>query len=1476
MNILNKTTENTEFLENIELVLSYFTGLPIETFLKKYNFMLRTGSSYFVFKDGKKVFKEAYHNYYYHAPEGRQDVKDYYLAKDLAARQKAQAEAEKEAKESGKLLKKNPIDNDNHIYGEDHLYRWLRNKRHEGLFVYFLPNSIDAGCTADEIDKFGGKCRAMRIENDDLAPVASKSEYFAQLGLPEPSIKLFSGGKSPHFLFTFLSDVDGELPGFEWERVAEINAQLLRNSGHDGYEKTIDNLIKDAKTLLIRLPGFEHQKTRNESKILEIGNIWDINELEAEVNKLPKLGNYKLQTKDFTPDTYPGGVQDFQTILSPEWKTRFHDYESYADYKARLAAKAEEDKARIEANKAEREKQLQGLSPKEIKRRAESIKGEIVSLLQFVDYAVKQHVENGTPDGTGRSHKVAKYVAKSLLEAQYLVSGSPLKAKESAEELFRQWVDKTFNSSENDLIKKVWTTFTSFEKGTNVPHARHVDKFESYLTSRQETKIGEDAIAHLKHNRTITNLIEEAVRGLKQKPQQLTFADLPLLYSASENGWNNAITFLNENKSIYITTCPTHALAILNTGIPGVCYVNKETSAVNLHLLAEHACENGFTFNFTPNAPGTDRMLAENLRAGYYSQVARNLLRKNNKDTKIKDYKPTVVVIDEKGIEWSAHYYWVRVTQVITPKMLGNRKNKEALLYGHTASRKWFSDVVKECEATAKNRKLVAFVSEMGTGKTEVLANQVKAWTEGKGQLLAIAHREQLTRQAAKRLNIVDYKAPHYKSASEKYEAAKKQGLAITINTLCQGTNEQGYLPDFKIDDWKDATLVIDETESFVKYLIESGTIAENRQKAITALKALVVAIYKAGGRIILADANLRVSTINMFQRWCSGDEYDAEATKAKYNCYVILNSYCKFKEEGRKAIFTDARDGLNSEVNRRLAAKDSTHKALFFTDIKQSSSKFYWATQGFGNYLRDLKLGRILDADTRQFSDDPDHHIVDNLHAVVSACCKGVIFISPVIDSGTDWNNLGLDCVYGVYMGIMGMDNTLQQLERVRDNVVRFIWAARRSSMGMTKGDITNLEKNFEEVKRSYDGSKAALMQTWADMKVLQHSEIEARIAAQFPDLDKNILVWWQDSLEESFYAAQEFRINLKARMQEKGYTIEHQDFESDAEFIATLQEYGEAQKEKKLVEIANADLALLDSIEKNQDTMPKDTARAKDLKGILYSLGVKVEGGYGWCNGYNEDEKLELVRRTLGKRSKTRRKLVYGFSFRCAMTNGQEDIAKIIYMAEEFRNMINSSSRSIKDTPMSMKAGIDFMINTMDIKGLASVLLQEAGKRGKLDNGRPVMFFHNRMPIIIKTNKVLVENRAYVKKTFGFDVDVRPDMAATNISKFFTCIGWNVEKGRNREAGAGKAANGNVPLNNYTITEDQLTLRVWTGWVAQYENRDEGMFSYFYNPSGDEGGDALWKAHLGIATETTDKQVSKPVFQQLQQHRQLAFLTV
>jgi hypothetical protein len=424
---------------------------------------------------------------------------------------------------------------------------------------------------------------------------------------------------------------------------------------------------------------------------------------------------------------------------------------------------------------------------------------------------------------------------------------------------------------------------------------------------------------------------------------------------------------------------------------------------------------------------------------------------------------------------------------------------------------------------------------------------------------------------------------------------------------------------------------------------------------------------------------------------------------------------------------------------------------------------------------------------------------------------------------------------------------------------------------MGMTKGDIQNLEKNFEEIRRSYDSSKVDLIKTWEETKVVQHDEIANRILSQFPQFNPDLLEWWQQSLDESFYAAQEFRINLKARMQEKGYTIDTKDFEVDQEFIDTLKIHGEAQKELKYYEIANADLSLLDKIDKNDDTMPKATARAKDLKSVISALGIKQDSDYG-VGCYKPEEILELVKRTLNKKAKVRRMMIYGFGFRCAMTNDQFEVAKVIFMAEEFRHMINSTSRSVKDTPMSVRAGIDFMLQKMQIKELGQALIKEAIDRGKVDdsdNPRPVMFFHNRMPIILKTNKVLVEHRNYVKKTFGFEVDIRPEMAARNIATFFSHIGFSVEKGRNREQGEGKAAGGNAPLNNYTVKEDQLTLKVWQGWVHAYESTDEAMFSYFHNPSGDEGGDNPWKNSYGVNLEEKDKQISKEVFQRL--HRQL-----
>lgn len=1484
-NILETVSQFEKLLPEIKTVFELVSQLELGQFLLNHNFILRTGTAYTVYEDNKPVQKEAYRNYFYHAELGNKDIQTFYKEKDLKARQKAEQEAlaelEKNNKKANKLVgksnfnrtqlspDKNPINRENHIYGAAALLRFLRAKQSE-CFVYLLPNSIDSGSNTEEVTKLGTLCRAIRIENDDLNPVEQKMDYLTLLGFPVPTYWLYSGGKSPHGVYIFKSPVS-------WKASAELNAQMLRHSGHDGYENNIENIIKNNKTLLLRLPGYKHQTKGNISTLLEVNQPYDFDQLESEFyTAFPKLGEYKLaKNKSFAPDTYLGGVQDFDLILdTPTWRDRFSEYESLADKKARLEKSEQEAIERIRATRKQAEEarkarfaNKQGLTQEQIEQRLQGLNDKTISLKDVMYPSLVEEIENGTPDGSGRSHKRAAYIAQSILEFYFLVLNTNFKLIDTPEMLFLEWIEHTFLSTETDYIKKVKSTFDFYKKQTITPKTYQVEYFENYVLKLEEKTIGEDAISHLKTNKDIFDLSNEALRGFKSGNKKVSIDDLMILTDNKNNGWTNSLIVLKETKLVHMTSNYKTALRLINNGIPFVVYVSEKTSKLNLHLLAELCVENSYDICFEANASSQDKLLADNLRTGYYSQETRRLTLKDKPEAKIKEHKPTVVVLDKKAIRWGAGYFWQRETQAINPEFIGDRNDKDKLFWGYSNSERWFSDTLNGCMSVARNRRLLAFISEMGTGKTEALSNEVKSW--GK-KILSVSHREQLTVQAAVRLNVVNYKATHYGTSSDKYFAALEQGLAVTINTLVQGTDEQGYLPDFKIEDWGDAVLVIDEVESFIKYLIESGTVEQNRQKAIVALIKLIRTIYNGGGQIILADANMRASTINLFEKWCGGEKYKSDQTSASYNCYVVLNTYSKFAHENRKVTFCDNRDGF---ISQSISNVNAGEKLMFFSDVKNASERYIFSTQGLGNYLRQNRQGHILDADTRQFIDDPDHLLLDRLAETIKVCQKGLaIVVSPVIDSGTNWKDLGLDYVFACYTGQMGLDNTLQQLERVRDNIGRYIWAARRSTMGMSRADINKLYENFETIRESYKSLYSLYSNTSAEYQQLANEKIKELIAQMFPDFDPCLLDWWQQSLLECFYAAQEFRINLAARMQEKGYTVEYKDFDKDANTINELKEVGKFQRELRHTEIAESELSLLDKIEKNEDTCSKEVARARDLKSCLSALNIRYgqKDHFGWVS-FDEDERLELVKRTLGKKSRTRRKLIYGFSFRCSMTNDieQEKIASIIMTSDDFKNMTSSMSRSIKDIPISFKAGYDFMLNQLQIKKLASVLLQEATKRGLFDGGKPILYFHNRLPIIKEVHEAMVNNRTLVKKIFGFDVDCRPQMAARNLATFFKTIGFICEKGKNREEDAGKSQHGgNQSVSNYTIKEDKLNFKIWKGWVAQYEGKDQGFFQYFYNPAGIEGGDELWKAKLGIAEKCQEIVISKQQYSQ--KHRQ------
>lgn len=1412
-----------DILEGFEFLIEMVTGLPFETALNEYNFILRSGMK---FKEN-----DIYRNFYYHAPNGRKDIQSFYREKDLLARQAAQAEADKRG------AKSNPINNQNHIYGKDKLLQWLKDGVDAQKALYFAPHSIDSGITINEINKFNSKSRVIRIENDDAVDFDEKLKYFEKIGFPKESLLLHSGSKSPHHIFTF---GNGEtLPEIEWERIAELEAQMLRHSGFDGYSKTIKQVINDSKTMMLRIPGSFHQKTKKATSVWDAGDWWNIEDLENQIyNKFPKLGDYKIRKPHGDLfDTYEAGVQDIDIILSPQWGKRFKKYESYQDTEARLEREDKERTAKIEKQKIERERlrlqTLATLTPEEIEKRNNAAYSGDWNILDFVAPMNRNEVQTGTLDGVGRSHMRAYNIAMNLLEVEDGFTRYNLKYTLTAEDYYSQWQQKTFNSSEKNLLDKTTKTFSICKKKARCTEYIS-NRIEAILYSNQNNVISKDVIKPLIQGKSFKHLVEEATRGLKLKKEDLSIDDMPLLVK----DWHQAIKNLTEMKTIYVTTSSIHAVDILDKGIGFCVYVTQTTDCMLLHQFCEICTENGYQIAFLPNACQLDRVLAEQIRNGLFS----DLVNKKYKDIKVQIRKPHCVVLD--NCTYGAQYYWQRLSQVILPDMIGNRSNKSAIYTGFVGENQWFNEVLHQCEEQAKSKKLIALISEMGTGKTEAVAKVVKQWNT---RVLAVAHRENLTNQAAKRLGLVYYKDSQFISSADKYMKGQNIGLAVTINTLVQGSTDQGYLPNFNIEDWWDTTLFIDETESFIKYLVESSTIAENRQKAIDSIRHLVKFVAANGGRIVLADANLTTKTIKLFEKWLGSEAYTPDTRNADYNAYVILNTFKKL--QGRKVTSVDTTDEILTEITNVI---NHGEKAMYFTDVKAASSRYRFSTQSYGMFCRDvLNKGSVLDADTKQFTDDIDHNILDRLHQTINSAFNGcVISVSPVIDSGTDWNNLGLNYVFACYKGIMGIDNTLQQLERVRDNIPRIISATRRSTIGIGKTDILNLESHFATIRNSYRKIESKLSKTWSDYQELPRVEIEERLNVMFPKLDSDILHWWQDSLLENFYGSQEFRINLLARMHEKGYEIEEKSISVDVNLVDAIKEFGLSKQTEKIDEISNADLALLAQIDKNDDTMPKATARAQDLKSCLYALSIKDEQ---WTLNFTTEERLEIVKRTLGKKYKTRRKLIYGFTSRCYFVNAQHDIADILAYSDDFKAAISSTNRSIKDTPISIRSAIDFLFETLHLKQFALYLYQCAVQRQIGQDGQVRMFCTNLMPQVQEFNKKLIQHSEYIRKTFGFKVDERPEYCSRNVSELFKSIGFNSENKRNRDEDAGKSKHGgNRVVHNFVITEDSINFKIWKSWVEQFNKKEADFLKYFYNPSGDEGGDSIWQKQLNIAIST------------------------
>ena len=1311
------------------------------------------------------------------------------------------------------------------IYGDlPRKLAWLEQQSKIGNTVYLVANGRNQGSLA----KYINRGWTFHYESDDKRTKEEKLTDWQTLGLPKPSTQLWTGSKSIHNGMTF-SDLPAE--GIDINELYEIATQFKRRTGSDGFAATND--LKNFKVQTYRLPGFTNFSTGNFSKFI---NIYESHSFAAIADQMLQkpLGRYN------TSNGLSTAVPNFDDVKSDTWRDRFSSYKSLSQ------EAVEESEAKNTALQARLDRQAAApkYNPAEVNKKLKQVAIEGMSLLNLVSPKICEEILEGSPDGTGRSHVRAFAIASTLCEWESLCQSSAVVLTDEARVIFSEWVARTFQPTEAAKIKASWGVFARAAKNPN-PKAEQLDYLETVLNNRASKAVGTQLLTRYNSGKPAEFLIEEADRFLAhEKVEGLDIKLLPVMFNDKNLKWSKLVDLARKSRLVTITGCKAFARQVVEDRNAWTILVTDETPKVLLHKLAQLCQDKDFKLCLHMDAPQSDRLLAEKLRTGFFSKgiVASNVAP-----------KPEVVVIDAKQNIWGASYYWHSQSEQVANLV------ESKVLLGYAGESKYVSELVAKVATKAKTYKLVALVAEMGTGKTESFTREITNWGR---RFLSISHRELLAHQSATRLNLIDYKEKseadivtgvktEKSDQAARYERAKVKGLATTIDTLVQGGNSKaGYLPGFKTEDWLDACVVIDEAESFMKYLMESSTLADSRQAAIDFFIDLIGAISKNGGQIILSDANLKTSTIRFFEKIiaaANGIPYRPGSKSALYNCYTIVNTYKKLNNRQLKVV-SSLDQSVSEMVNH---AENEGKKCIFFTDTKNASKRNYAATQSLGLYLRSKGFGHVIDADTRCFSDDQDHKLLDTLMAIIKSSPICIIAISPVIDSGTDWNNLGVDEVWASYSGIMGLDNTLQQIERIRDDVneageviPRIIYAKRRAAPSMGLAEINNLESTFREIIESYASTRDKLAQTWSEYQVMATDEIQARLKALFPEMNPHILSWWKNSLLDNYYAAQEFRMNLVAKMVDKGYVAEYVEYSVNSELIDTLKEYGEAQQYCKQVEIATANLDL--EIETNADTMPRSHSRVIDLKACLSGMGLIPDQ---WKGSFSTDEQLELIKRTLGKRTKVKRKLIIGFATLCHLVGENEDISEIVSWTEDLRNALLSAKRTINNIPLAIKPCLEFLVDTLQIKNLITKCASEAVKRGICADQRFRLWLHNKQPHIKAAHKILVEHKDMIKKYFDFVVSDKEEMAANNVRKLLVGLGFNSEskKLRDSDQGADKDG-GNKRCNIFIIEEDTLHKRIWSCWIGQAESKTSQFFKGYFNPSDEEGGDTLWKLKYGI----------------------------
>ncbi|MBW4667250.1 MAG: DUF3854 domain-containing protein [Cyanomargarita calcarea GSE-NOS-MK-12-04C] len=336
---------------------------------------------------------------------------------------------------------------------------------------------------------------------------------------------------------------------------------------------------------------------------------------------------------------------------------------------------------------------------------------------------------------------------------------------------------------------------------------------------------------------------------------------------------------------------------------------------------------------------------------------------------------------------------------------------------------------------------LVGVKSAKGTGKTTALQVVVKQAINKNQPVLLITHRIQLGRFLCKKIGI--------KWGMGKEERGRGGEGGIPPILQFPIPDSLGLCVDsiWKLnpEDWRGGIVILDEVEQSLWHLLNSNTCKDKRVKILKAFQQLISTVLTTGGLVIAQDADL--SDISL--------EYLQELAGLQITPWVVLNEWKPKK--GWDVTFYDSPNPtpLIQQLELDLLAG---RKCYITTDSRSGR----YSCETIERYLRErLEKMRGLFPKTLVVSscttNTPGHKAVDLVADINQKITEyDAVFVTPSLGTGVSIDIQHFDRVYGIFQGVIPDAEARQALARVRDDVPRVVWCAKRG-IGLIGSGSTN-----------------------------------------------------------------------------------------------------------------------------------------------------------------------------------------------------------------------------------------------------------------------------------------------------------------------------------------------------------------------------------------------------------------------------------